>query len=64
MKKRPLRLTEEHHLTICLALRGEYERCMTFLNLHGPNAGHFLTHAGKAWDTYKAFTGFPMHGAP
>lgn len=55
------RLTDEHRLTIRLALRGEYDQSMKLLDFHGGVAGVFLRSAGNAWDAYKAFTGRRMH---
>lgn len=62
-KRRAPRLTEHQRLTIRLALRGDYDRAMACLDMHGISAGHFLEYAGDAWDAYKAFSGHPMHSA-
>lgn len=60
MKRR--KLTEEHRFTICVALRLQYDTAIRFLDMHEPYASHFLVSAGKAWDAYKAFSGYPMNG--
>lgn len=59
--KRRRKLTESQEFMICLALRQCYERYMNHLNMHDPHAGYWLRDAGQAWDTYKAFTGYPLH---